>query len=181
MRDSKVMACLFSIARTHVESDAQYPYPHSTHSQALADRLGLQRHPLRAGGVISTIVFTGRATAAEVLAQPLTVQLLAGPGNVAVEFTLPVVLVLPLSSESDNQLFELQLGLFDFCATFKVDWLPLWASQFMGKETGERFALPVVAPRPPHIYMRLLGTSTFHITHEAYEGGERVMSLPLLS
>jgi hypothetical protein len=88
---------------------------------------------------------------------------------VAFEVTLPAVLVLPSHSESDNQFFELQLGLFDFCAAVEVDWLPMWASQFTDSQTGECFALPVVAPRPPHVHMRLLGTSTFHITQEAYE------------
>jgi hypothetical protein len=122
---------------------------------------------LRAGGAISTVVFTGGATPAEVLAQPLTVQLLAGPGNVALEFTLPIVLVLQSIPDSNYQLFELQLGMFDFCAAFEVEWLPLWASQFTDKATGERAALPVVAPQPPHRFVQ--GSSTFHITQEAYE------------
>jgi hypothetical protein len=139
------------------------------HLQAVADRLGLRRHPLQSGGVISTIMYQGTPTPAEVLDEPLTVQLLAGPGNVALEVTIPAVLVLPLHSESDNQFFELQLGLFDFCAAVEVDWLPLWASQFTDRQAGECFAVPVVAPRPPQIHMRLLGTSTFHITQEAYE------------
>jgi hypothetical protein len=89
---------------------------------------------------------------------------------VAITFPLPVVLVLPSYAESaDDLLIELQLGLFDFCDKFEVDWVPLWASQFVEKETGHSFALPVVAPRPRHVHLGRGGTSTFHITHDAYE------------
>jgi hypothetical protein len=138
--------------------------------QALADRLGLQRQPMR-GGAISSVMYQGRPTALEALTEPLTVQLLSGPGSVAMTITLPVVLVLPSfePDSADDLLFELQLGLFDFCDKFEVDWVPLWASQFLEKETVVSFALPVVAPRPRHVLLGKVGTSTFHITQDSYE------------
>jgi hypothetical protein len=114
-------------------------------------------------------MYGGRPTPLRALTEPLTVQLLAGPGNVAFQIALPVVLVVPSHSDSENGLFELQLGLFDFCQEVEFDWLPLWASQFTHLPTGYSWALPVIAPKSRQHYVRFSGTSTFHITQECYD------------
>lgn len=75
---------------------------------------------------------------------------------------------MPNQSDSEHVLFELQLGLFDFCDAVELDRLPMWASQFKHRTSGYQFALPVVMPRSLHVQMRLRGTSTFHITQESY-------------
>jgi len=111
-------------------------------------------------------MYNGSPTPLDVLTEPLTVQLLSGPGTVAFEITLPAVVVLP-TPNPDRTLFELQLGLFDFCQLVEVDRVPYWASQFTYLATGYQFALPVIAPPPPHA--QVIGTSTFHITQESYE------------
>jgi len=115
---------------------------------------------------VSSIIYNGSPTPLDVLTEPLTVQLLSGPGTVAFEVTLPAVVVLTTPNPGKS-LFELQLGLFDFCQLVDIDWIPLWASQFTHLESGYQFALPVIAPPPPHAHMR--GSSTFHITQDSYE------------
>lgn len=136
--------------------------------QTLADRLGLQRYPLPGAGAVAPL-YGNRPFPLEVLTEPLTVQLLAGPGHVAFEITLPAVVVAPSNGGPDRDIFELQLGLYDFCEAVEFDWLPLWASQFEHRESGYRWALPVVAPRhlPPH--RRIAGSSTFHVTQETWD------------
>lgn len=137
--------------------------------QTVADRLGLQRRPLRGPGAVFSILYNGLPTPLEVLNEPLTVQLLAGPNNVVLEVTLPAVVVVPDLSGWNNTLFELQLGLFDFCAAVEMDWLPMWASQFRDIASGYCCAVPVIAPPPPHAYSHIRGSSTFHIAQESYE------------
>jgi hypothetical protein len=135
-------------------------------SQTVANRLGLQHHPLR-GAAVAPIMFGGHSAPVRALTEPLTVQLLAGPGNIAFQITIPVVLVVPSRPEGDQ--IELQLGLFDFCQEVQFDFLPLWASQFTHVPTGYSWALPVVAPQQRSHYIRTAGTSTFHITQECYD------------
>mgnify|MGYP001810455465 CR=1 FL=1 len=134
--------------------------------QRVANRLGLQHHPLR-GAAVAPIMFGGHSAPVRALTEPLTVQLLAGPGNIAFQITIPVVLVVPSRPEGDQ--IELQLGLFDFCQEVQFDFLPLWASQFTHVPTGYSWALPVIAPQQRSHYIRTAGTSTFHITHECYD------------
>ena len=143
-------------------------------SQRVANRLGLQHHPLR-GAAVAPIMFGGHSAPVRALTEPLTVQLLAGPGNIAFQITIPVVLVVPSRPEGDQ--IELQLGLFDFCQEVQFDFLPLWASQFTHVPTGYSWALPVIAPQQRSHYIRTAGTSTFHITQECYdEVGEGVLA-----
>lgn len=115
---------------------------------------------------MSSIIYNGSPTPLDVLTEPLTVQLLSGPGTVAFEITLPPVVVLR-TPNTGQPLFELQLGLFDFFQAVDIDWIPLWASQFTHMASGYQFALPVIAPPPPRANVR--GSSTFHITQESYE------------
>lgn len=104
--------------------------------QTLANRLGLQRRLLRGVGAVTTLNGDSPFPLA-VLTEPLTVQLLAGPGNVAFEITLPAVVVMPPSVfGTDGDHFEVQLGLYDFCQAVDFDWLPLWASQFTDAASG---------------------------------------------
>jgi hypothetical protein len=103
----------------------------------------------------------------EVLSEPLIIQLLSGPGTVAMTLTLPAVVVTASHTEPGKEMYELQLGLFDFCQAVEFDQVPLWASQFTDLASGYQCALPVVAPKPFH--MRTIGSSTFHITQETYE------------
>jgi hypothetical protein len=72
-------------------------------------------------------------------------------------------------SNPEINIFELQLGLFDFCQEVDFDWLPLWASQCTHLQSGFSWALPVVVPQPRHYQLRKTGTSTFHITQACYE------------
>lgn len=137
--------------------------------QTVVDRLGLQRRPVRGSGAVSSILYNGQPTRLEVLKEPLTVQLLAGPNNIAFQITLPAVVVVPDRSESNTPLFELQLGLYDFCAEVEMDWLPMWASQFHDMASGYHCAVPVIAPPPPHRYGNMRGSSTFHIAQESHE------------
>lgn len=138
--------------------------------QTFADKLGLRRHPLRGPGMVSSVPYNIQVTALEVLDEPLTLQLLAGPDNPAMEVTLATVLVVPNQLPFDtNVTFELQLGLFDFVRQVRHDWLPLWASQFEDRESGFCCAVPVVAPLPPNVLARVSGSSTFHITQESYD------------
>lgn len=51
--------------------------------QTVADRLGLQRRRLRGPGAVTSMGYSGQPFPLEVLNEPLTVQLLAGPNNVA--------------------------------------------------------------------------------------------------
>jgi hypothetical protein len=118
-------------------------------------------------------MFGGHSAPVRALTEPLTVQLLAGPGNIAFQITIPVVIVVPSRPEGDQ--IELQLGLFDFCQEVQFDFLPLWASQFTHVPTGYSWALPVIAPQNRSHYLRTAGTSTFHITEECYEEVRRVV------
>ena len=137
-------------------------------SQTVANRLGLQHHPLR-GCAVAPLSFGGHTTPLRALAEPLNIELLAGPGNVVFDITICVVLVEPSQPGPRHDLYELQLGLLDFRQDVAIDWLPLWASQFEHGPTGYRFALPVVEPLPGRHYMRNSHTtSTFHITDECW-------------
>eukprot|EP00775_Hariotina_reticulata_P007336 gene7336-7548_t len=147
---------------------ATTPISSLTLLQPVADRLGLQVLPLRGPGAVGMHAM-GTAMPLEVLSQPLTIQLLSGPGTVAMSLTLPVVVVTPSHAEPGKEMYELQLGLFDFCAAVEFNQVPLWASQFTVRASGRRCAVPVVAPRPLHIMLQTLGSSTFHITQETYE------------
>jgi hypothetical protein len=136
-------------------------------AQTVANRLGLSHHPIR-GSAVTPTLHGGRTLPLRALTEPLTIQLLAGPGNVACLLTFIVVLVVPSTSNAENDIFELQLGLFDFCQEVDHDCLPLWASQFTDRASGYRWALPVVVPQPRQHQLRSTGTSTFHITQECY-------------
>lgn len=115
---------------------------------------------------MSSVMYSGSPTPLDVLTEPLTVQLLSGPGTVAFEITLPAVVVLT-TPNPNRTLSELQLGLFDFCQLVDFGWVPYWASQFTHMAPGYQFALPVIAPPPG--YLALRGSSTFHVTQESWE------------
>ena len=147
-------------------------HPHSCR-QTVANRLGLPHRPIR-GSAVTPILHGGRTLPLRALTEPLTIQLLAGPGNVAFALQLPVVLAVPShprvpGSNLEIDPFELQLGLFDFCQEVDFDWLPLWASQFTHLLSGYSWALPVVVPQPRQYQLWETRTSTFHITQECYE------------
>lgn len=111
-------------------------------TQAVADRLGLQRQPLPGEGGRSLL--GGGFVALEVLAEPLTVQLLAGPDSTAITFTLPVVIVVP--SPPGGTFWELQLGMYDVLTRYDMAMADDLVLEDL--ETGEVVRLPWIAPKP---------------------------------
>eukprot|EP00775_Hariotina_reticulata_P005614 gene5614-5852_t len=151
------------IVRARINTTAQAP---SAITRAVADRLGLQVRPVRGPGAMC-ILGGNRTLPLGVLAEPLIVQVLCGPaGTVAMGIALAVVVVIPSRGTAPGEVFMLQLGMFDFCQAVEIDQVPLWASQFKDRTSGYRFAVPVVAPKPPHA--QVLSSSTFGLLPETF-------------
>jgi hypothetical protein len=134
--------------------------------QAVADRLGLQRQPL--GGSGGSSYHGGDAVPLEVLQEPLTVQLLAGPGKTAVTLTLPVVIVVPASGQAAADTFwELQLGQYDVLRHYNDAFSDQYLLQ--DDETGDAVPLQVLAPKPLNPGQGIVtGSSSFSLEYSTY-------------
>jgi hypothetical protein len=105
----------------------------------------------------------------EVLQEPLTLQLLAGPGSTAITLTLPVVIVVPAargSTEAD-MFWELQLGAYDVLRRYSLAFGDQYLLQDF--ETGDAVPLPVLAPKPLSPGQAIVtGSSSFFLEHNTY-------------
>eukprot|EP00775_Hariotina_reticulata_P012151 gene12151-12289_t len=149
------------IVRVRVNTTGHSP---TAITRPVADRLGLQRRPLPGPGIAS-VWGGGGAVPVEVLSTPLTVQLLSSPDTVAMSCSMGVVLVVPSFADAGDELFEVQLGLLDFCAGFDTTMEPQGIRRYTDKASGHSFVVPLVAPKQS----RSIGTSSFNVVGESLD------------
>lgn len=135
----------------------------------MAGRLGLSRRPL-AGPGGGNLGGPADPFALQALTEPLDVQLLAGPGQPALQFTLPLVIVVPQQDPTREAIFEFQLAAMDFCKHYRIDqYSTPWQAKLTDRRTESSYIIPAIAPRPPGDRRPLEGTSTFRLTRETYD------------